>query len=125
MDIKIENKNDNRLLKRKELLIKVDYEGKQTVSKKELEAAIAIMEKVDFMNVKASKILSDHGRPFGKAWVHICDEPVAEKLEAQKKADEAKAKEAPAEVKPEGEEKPKEEANAAPAEEKKEEVKSE
>jgi ribosomal protein S24E len=102
MDIKIENKNDNRLLKRKEFLVRLDYEGKQTPSSAVLEAAIASQEKVDFMKVKAVKILSDHGRPHGTAWVHICDEPVKEKVEAQKKIDEKKAeeakKEAPAEA---------------------------
>jgi ribosomal protein S24E len=105
MEVKIEQDNENALLKRRELIASIDYEGKSTPSRGELEAAIATMKKVDFNCVKVHKLFSDHGRPLGKAWIRIYDKPIAEKIEAQKKKDEkpkeeAKPAEAPAEEKP-------------------------
>jgi len=120
MQIEIKNEVDNKLLKRRELLIRVDYEGKSTPSCQELEAAIASQKKVDFMKVKAKNIFSDHGRPFGTAHIRIYDEPIQEKIEAQKKAEEAK-KEKPAEKKEAKPEEKKEESKPdAPKEEAKE-----
>lgn len=111
MNIEIKNETDNKLLNRRELLVRVDYEGKQTTSKAELEAAIANTKKVDFMKVQVSKIFSDNGRTAGTAWIRIYDEPVVEKIEAQKKVDAEKAKK-------EAEAKPEEKKEEAPAEKK-------
>lgn len=86
MQIEIKKEKDNRLLNRKELLVRIDYEGKSTPSRQEVEAAVSSAKKVDFLKVQVKKILSDHGKPFGTAWVRIYDEPIKEKVESQKES---------------------------------------
>jgi ribosomal protein S24E len=104
---------ENPMLKRKEMLISLDYEGGSTPSKADLQKLLSEQLNANIENVEISKILSEIGRTGGKAWVKIWQEkkvPIYSEL---------KKKEKPAE-KPK-EEKPKEE----PKEEVKEEEKNE
>lgn len=72
---------DNMLLKRRELIIRIDYEGGATPSKEEIRDFIAKKYAVEPERVEVSKVLSDLGYPSGKVWVKIWDEPIVKKGE--------------------------------------------
>ncbi len=72
---------DNRLLKRRELIIRIDYEGNATPSKEEIREFIAKKYAVEPERVEISKVLSDLGYPSGKVWAKIWDEPIVKKGE--------------------------------------------
>ena len=118
-----EKRND--LLKRKDIIIKMNYE-KATPSKAVLQGLIAKDFKAEVENVEISKIISDHGRAAGKVWIKIWDD---KKVGIYKtKADAKKEAEAPKETPKEEkkEEAPKKEVKEeSPKEEKKEEPKKE
>ncbi len=81
---------DNRLLKRKEYVIKIDYGGGATPSKGDLQLLFAKKLAVEPERVEIVKIISDKGYPSGKVWVKVWDEP---KVEVIKKPEEGEAKE--------------------------------
>lgn len=112
MKFDIIDKKQNPLLKRKEILIFLDYEGGCTPSKLDLQKALAESMKVNAGNIEISKILSEIGLSRGKAWVKIWEE---------KSGFDYTKKEAP---KPEVKEEPKEKVEK-PKEEKPKEVKEE
>lgn len=105
MNIQVITEKENLLLKRKEIVIVLDYDGKSTPSKAELQKLLEEQFKASIDNIEISKILSEVGIPKGKAWIKIWKE-----------------KKVPiySEIKKEKVEKPKEEKTKA---EKKEEVK--
>ena len=107
MKVQVLNEKENPLLKRKEIIVSLDYNGKATVSKAELQKILSEEFKASIDNVEITKIFSEFGTPRGKAWIKIWKE-----------------KKVPiySEVKKEKAEKPKEEK---PKEEKKEEKKEE
>jgi ribosomal protein S24E len=105
MKIQVLIEKENPLLKRKEIIVSLDYDGKATVSKAELQKLLSEELKASIDSVEISKVFSEVGIPKGKAWVKVWKE-----------------KKVPiySEVKKEKAENPKEEK---PKEEKKEEAK--
>jgi len=105
MKVQVLVEKENPLLKRKEIIVSLDYDGKATISKAELQKILSEDFKASIDNVEITKIFSEFGTPKGKAWIKIWKE-----------------KKVPiySEVKKEKAEKPKEEK---PKEEKKEEAK--
>ena len=125
MKIQIIDEKENPMLKRRELVVSIDYEGGSTISKADLQKNLSEELNANIENVEVSKILSEIGLTRGKAWIKVWKEkkvPIyseikKEKKPAKKKPPEKPKKEVKEEVK---EEKPKEEAKP---EEKKEEPK--
>jgi len=107
MKIEIVTEKENPLLKRKEIIITLDYDGKATVSKAELQKMISEQSKVSIDNVEISKILSEFGNSRGKAWIKIWNEkkvPIYSEIKKDKKEkpkEEPKKEEAKAEEKKE------------------------
>jgi len=126
MKFNVIEEKENKLLKRKEILVRLDYEGKSTPSKAELQKILADHFKVKMENLEISKVLSEIGLTKGKAWIKIWEEKkvpiyseIKKKAEKEEKPEEKK--EEPAEIKEET--KPEESKPEEP--EKKEEVKVE
>ncbi|MFH1229148.1 MAG: hypothetical protein V1678_01850 [Candidatus Aenigmatarchaeota archaeon] len=71
MKIEILSEKDNPLLKRKEVLVSIDYNGKSTISRSELQKMFSDQFKADIESVEISKILSEAGMPMGKAWIKL------------------------------------------------------
>jgi len=128
MKIQVITEKENPLLKRKEILVSIDYEGTATPSKADIQKLLAEQLKANIENLEISKVLSEIGKSRGKAWIKIWEEKkiplYSEKKKAPKK--EAKPKEKPEEKpKVEKEEKPKEQKSEPKKEEVKEEQKQE
>ena len=123
MKVNIVDKKENQLLKRTEYIIELDYEGKSTPSRKELQSFLATELKASQELIEVSKIFSEIGLTKGKAWVKVWKEKPPEIRKKWKQA-EKKAEEKPAEAPKEEvkEEIPKEEVKEEP---KKEELKPE
>lgn len=119
MKFDIIEEKENPLLKRKEILIRLDYEGNSTPSKAELQKLFADHFKANIENVEISKVLSEIGLTKGKVWVKIWKEkkvPIYSELKKEKKEEKLpepkKEKQKPTEEKTEEskpEEKPKKE----------------
>ncbi|MEM5778421.1 MAG: hypothetical protein QXK49_02225 [Candidatus Aenigmatarchaeota archaeon] len=99
MKVQILTEKENPLLKRKEIILTIDYDGGATPSKAELQKMAAEQLKANIENVEIAKILSEIGIPRGKAWVRIWQEKKVPTYSEAKKAKEEKPKE---EVKTEG-----------------------
>jgi ribosomal protein S24E len=112
MKVQVLVEKENPLLKRKEIIVSLDYNGKATVSKAELQKILSEEFKASIDNVEITKIFSEFGTPRGKAWIKIWKEKKVPIYSEVKKEKAEKPKEA----------KPKEEK---PKEEKKEEKKEE
>lgn len=132
MKFKILSEKENPLMKRKEVLIELDYGNGATPSKASLQPVLAKDFSVDVQQLEISKILSESGIPKGKAWIKIWEEkkvPIYAELKKEKKPKEAKPekKEEPAKEKADKPEETKEEVKKkeVPKEEKKEEAKLE
>jgi len=142
MNIQVIGEKENPLLKRREVLASIDYQGSSTPSKADLQKTLADHFKVNVDNVEISKIMSEVGMPKGKAWIKIWQEkkvPIYAELKKEKKKKEKKEKpkeekkevskpetEPKTEVKEEKKpEEPKEEVKKAKAEEKPEASKEE
>ena len=104
MKFTVLEEKDNPVMKRRELLLSLDYGLGSTASKAELQKAISEQMKAGIDSVEIDKISSDIGRPFGKAWVRIWKDKKIEayKTKNEQKAEESKQQEAPKqEAKPE------------------------
>ena len=84
MDIQIVNEKENPLLKRKEILAFVDYQGGPTPSKADLQKVLAEHFKVNIENVEISKIMSEAGMSKGKVWIKIWQEKKTEESQEKK-----------------------------------------
>ena len=117
---KLEEKN-NPIFKRKEFLLKMDYDG-PTPSKAVLQQMLAKDFKTQPNRVEINKIISFLGKASGKIWVRVWEEKEIE-LYKEKNApkEEAPAEEPKSEVK----EEPKAEEPVEESKEVKEEVESE
>lgn len=93
-DMEVIKDFDNRLMKRRELIIRVDYGGGATPSKAEMQALIAKKFAVEPGRVEIDKILSEKGYPAGKVWVKIWDEPKVEVLAKEEKSGETNGEKA-------------------------------
>jgi ribosomal protein S24E len=127
MKFDIIEEKENPLLKRKEILIRLDYEGSSTPSKAELQKLFADHFKANIENVEISKVLSEIGLTRGKVWIKIWKEkkvPIYSELKKEKKEEKPpepkKEKQKPTEEKTE-EEKPEEKKEEPKPEESKEE----
>jgi len=113
MKVQVITEKENPLLKRKEILVSIDYEGTATPSKADIQKLLAEQLKANIENLEISKVLSEIGKSRGKAWIKIWEEkkiPLYSEIKKEKKKapkKEAKPKEKPAEAPKE--EKPKEE----------------
>jgi ribosomal protein S24E len=106
MKFQVIEEKENPVLKRKEVLISLDYEKGSTPSKAELQKVLSEQLNANMENVEISKILSEIGRPVGKAWIKVWQEKkVPLYSELKKEKEEPKPEKAPEKV----EEKPKEE----------------
>ena len=83
---KIEEK-DNRLMKRKDVTVNIDYESRSTPSKAELQLALSKHFSAEPEKVEIKKILTSTGKSEGIALAKIWDE---------KRITEAKKEEKPA-----------------------------
>ncbi len=93
MKIQVIKEKENPLLKRKELLVALDYDGGATPSKAELQKSLAEELKVEIERVEVSKILSEIGMPKGKAWIKIWEEkkvPIYSEMKKEKAESEKK-----------------------------------
>lgn len=99
MNFEIINEKENPLLKRKEVLVSLDYQGGSTPSKADMQKTLSEHFKVNIENVEISKIISETGLSRGKAWIKIWkDKKVQIYSELKKKeTDEEQPKEAPKE----------------------------
>ena len=111
----VKQEKSNPLLKRKELIVQINYEGRSTSSRAEMELALSKNKNIDVDKIEIRKIISDHGKSTGKAWVWLHEEAVKKKRVGIVKKEEPKTEEKPAEAKPT--EKPTEEKKAEPAKE--------
>jgi small subunit ribosomal protein S24e len=75
MKIKIKEEKDNPVLKRRELLIALDYEGGATPTKEALRTALAGQIDVSAERIFVNKILSEVGKTAGTAWIHVYERP--------------------------------------------------
>ena len=125
MKIEVLTEKDNPLLKRKQLVLSIEYDS-STPSKAEMQLALSKQFSAEPNRVEIKKIISSHGKATGKIWANIWEDkeiPIYGKKEEKKEeAPATPVEEAPAE--PAKEETPKEEPKE-PKEEPKEEVKEE
>ena len=108
MKIEVVNEKENPLLKRKEIIISLDYDGKSTISKADLQKLISEQFKAGVGSVEITKILSEVGIPKGRAWIKIWNEkkvPIYSEIKKEKKPAEAKKEETQKEEKPKEEKK--------------------
>jgi ribosomal protein S24E len=69
--IAITESRNNPVLKRKELTVSIDYENGATASKPQLQEALSRETKIAADCIEICKILSEVGRPFGTALIHV------------------------------------------------------
>jgi len=74
MKIEVIKENENPLMKRKELVVSIDFDKGATPSKADLQKPLAEQLKANIENLEISKILSEVGLPKGKAWIKIWEE---------------------------------------------------
>lgn len=120
MKFNVIEEKENPLLKRKELLLSIDYEGGSTPSKAEMQKFLAEQLSANIENLEISKVLSEIGLTKGKAWVKIWEEKKIPLYSEVKKKAKSEAEQAPAQ-----EAQPQEEVKEEKKEEQKEEPKPE
>jgi len=96
MKIDIVNEKENPLMKRKELIVSIDFDKGATPSKADLQKSLAEQLKANIENLEISKILSEVGLPKGKAWIKIWKEKKVP-LYSEIKKEKPKKEEAPKE----------------------------
>ena len=93
MDIQLISEKENPLLKRREVLASIDYQGSATTSKAELQKLLADQFKVNIDSIEISKILSENGLSKGKAWIKIWHDKKVQIYSEIKKEEKAEEKE--------------------------------
>jgi len=96
MDIQTVNERENPLLKRKEIIAALDFDGKATLSKADLQRFVSEKFKVSIDSVEITKILSEVGMSKGKVWIKIWNEkkvPIYSEVKKEKKAKHSETKE--------------------------------
>ncbi|MEM5785279.1 MAG: hypothetical protein QXO19_03470 [Candidatus Aenigmatarchaeota archaeon] len=91
MQLKIDETKDNPLLKRKELIVKIYYEGSPTPSKNQIIESISKQVGADQEKIEVVKINGEVGMQVGKALVYVWEEKPKKK---EKKKKETKQQEA-------------------------------
>lgn len=126
MKFNVIEEKENPLLKRKELLLSIDYEGGSTPSKAEMQKILAEQLNANIENLEISKVLSEIGLTRGKAWVKIWEEKKIPLYSEAKKKTKPEAGQAPAqETQSQEEQKAEEQKEDAKPEEKVEEPQQE
>ena len=88
MNIQVISEKENPLLKRREVLASIDYQGGPTPSKADLQKTLADNFKVNIDNLEISKIISEVGISKGKIWIKIWHEkkvPIYAEIKKEKK----------------------------------------
>jgi ribosomal protein S24E len=93
MRINVLVEKENPLLKRKEIIVSLEYDGKGCVSKADLQKMASEEFKANIESVEISKILSEVGMPRGKAWIKLWQEKKVPIYSEQKKEKAQKPKE--------------------------------
>ncbi len=90
IEMNILQEYDNKLLKRKDLLLSIDHTGQPTPKKAELEEKIAEKFKVEKDKVEIIYIFSEKGKAASKVKVKIWEKPIKkeEKKENAEKREE-------------------------------------
>lgn len=96
MKFNVIEEKENPLLKRKELLLSIDYEGGSTPSKAEMQKFLAEQLSANIENLEISKVLSEIGLTRGKAWVKIWEEKKIPLYSEVKKKAKSEAEQVPA-----------------------------
>lgn len=126
MKFNVIEEKENPLLKRKEILLSIDYEGGSTPSKAEMQKFLAEQLSANIENLEISKVLSEIGLTRGKAWVKIWEEKRIPLYSEAKKKAKSEAEQTPAqEAHPQEEQKPEEQKEEAKPEKKVEESQKE
>lgn len=73
MEFHIISEKQNPVMKRREMLAEIKYD-RVTPSKAHLQEHIAVKLSVSPESVEVAKIISEHGKPSGKAWIKIWEE---------------------------------------------------
>jgi len=100
MKFQIIEEKENPVIKRREILISLDYDGKSTPAKAELQKSLAEHFKISIENVEISKILSETGLTKGKAWIKIWQDkkvPIYSEIKKEKTEKPVEKKEKPKE----------------------------
>ena len=92
MKFDVLNEKENPVMKRREIVLSLDYGLASTPSKAELQKAVAQNMKASADNVEITKITSQVGKPFGTAWVKIWQDKKIPTYKARK-GEEAKPEE--------------------------------
>lgn len=87
MKIKIDEKQENPLLERKELKVLIEHPGEPTPSEKELRSKISAQQDLDPKKVVIDTIKSSFGVSSSKAYIRILEE-IPEDLEEKKEVEE-------------------------------------
>lgn len=107
MDVQTVSEKENPLLKRKEIIVALDFEGGPTASKAMLQKLMSEHFKTGIDSVEIATIMSEVGSSKGKAWVKIWQEkkiPIYSETKKGKKEtpkEEPKKEEKPTEEKKE------------------------
>jgi len=128
MKIIEKQKNENKLLKRTDLFLIIDHEGKPTPRQDEVIKAIAEKYKAPENKIEIIYIFSEKGKAQSKVKAKIWKEKIIERKEKEKKQEkpvEAPKDEAPKEEKPVEEPKKEEKVEEKPKEEPKKSEKNE
>ncbi len=82
MDIKILNREENKLLDREELIILIEHRNSATPNRTELRQKLSAMLGIDEKLIVIRKILSEYGKQRSKAFVNVYkSEEIRNKLE--------------------------------------------
>jgi len=95
MKIQVIDEKENPMLKRRELVVSIDYEGGSTISKADLQKVLAKQLSANIESIEVSKILSEIGLSRGKAWVKVWKEkkiPIYSEIKKEKKKKPVKKK---------------------------------
>ncbi|NOZ81956.1 MAG: 30S ribosomal protein S24e [Candidatus Micrarchaeota archaeon] len=71
MEVSVISEKKNPVMKRRELVLSVDYNGGPTPSKEELKNKISAVLSVEPERVEVSKVLSEKGAARGRVWIKI------------------------------------------------------
>lgn len=91
MDFHIISERQNPVMKRRELFAEIKYTG-PTPSKAHIQEHVSAKLSVNPESVEISKILSEHGKSKGKAWIKIWEH---KKVQIYSQAKEGKTEDAP------------------------------
>ena len=101
MKFQVIEEKENPVIKRREIIISLDYEGKSTPSRAELQKILAERFKANIESVEISKVLSEVGLTKGKAWVKIWQDkkiPIYAEMKKEKAEKPVEKKEKPKEA---------------------------